>query len=116
MTYTEYRTEYKTLLRRYPDISSLYDENEPKSITLVNEIYERSSNGTTWKKTEEKTEKITFINYSNIVDPRAVQFFKNLGGYERIITNYTKYGLIPVENVSINPDRTYKHIRKFIFN
>lgn len=116
MTYSEYRDTYKQLIRRYPDVTALYNEEEPKSIVMIEEIFTRSSNGTQWKLQEEKTSNISFVNYSNIVDPNAVRFFKNLGGYERIITNYTRYGLIPIENISINPARDYKHVRRFVFN
>jgi hypothetical protein len=114
MNYTEFRNEYKKAIKAYPDITSLYRDTEDiKEIYLTCKHYIKS--GSKWKQTASKPEVIDFLHYINIVDPRTIQFFRNLGGYERVNKSYTKHGLLPVEIVSINPDRTIKSVYRFSF-
>ena len=113
MNYKEFQATYKKAFRAYPNISELYQDIPTDSICLVNIHYEKS--GSKWKETARKEEMINFIHYLNIVDPCTIQFFRNLGGYERVNKSYTKHGLLPVEIVSINPDRTIKSVYRFSF-
>lgn len=50
---------------------------------------------------------------NNVFD--AVQFFKDLGGYEKVSCGYTKAGYLPDELLSISPNRTEKTVRKYYF-
>ena len=52
-------------------------------------------------------------NYANIFN--SIEFFKNLGGYEKVTKTYTINGYIPTMLTSISPDKQTKIIRKFAF-
>jgi len=110
MTYKEWKKTYNWIIKKTPDITSLYGKEE-KCIKLIETRYIK--HGTKWTETETKTEIITPEYYMNTVD--AVPFFRNLGGRERLITAYTKYGLIPVEVHSTRPDGKEKVVRRFAF-
>ena len=58
---------------------------------------------------ETTTRKITVEEYDNIFS--SIDFFKSLGGNERIYKNYTLAGYIPTKLVSISPDKEIKIIR-----
>lgn len=114
MNYQEYRTTYKEAIKAYPEITGLYTENEDeKPIFCTCTNYEKR--GTKWVEVERTTENINFIFYSNIVDPAAIRFFRNLGGIERITKSYTKRGYLPIEVSSTSPDREHKTVRSFSF-
>ena len=55
-------------------------------------------------------EEITTKEYDNIFS--SIDFFKSLGGNERIYKSYTVAGYIPTKLVSISPDKEIKIIRK----
>ena len=55
-------------------------------------------------------EEITTKEYDNIFS--SINFFKSLGGSERIYKNYTVAGYIPTKLVSTSPDKEIKIIRK----
>ena len=59
---------------------------------------------------ETTTREITIEEYDNIFS--STDFFKSLGGSERIYKNYTLAGYIPTKLVSISPDEEIKIIRK----
>ena len=59
---------------------------------------------------ETTTREITIKEYDNIFS--SIDFFKSLGGNERIYKNYTLAGYIPTKLVSISPDKEIKIIRK----
>lgn len=114
MNYTEFRNEYKKALKAYPDADYLFRDTEDiKEIYLTCKRYKKS--GSKWIQTESKPELINFLHYLNIIDPRTIQFFKNLGGYEKVIRGYTKKGYLPIEVISISPDRTQKTTYNFMF-
>lgn len=110
MTYKEFKTTYKWIIKRNPDITSLYGVEE-KVITVTETRY--TKRGARWQEVETTTEKVNAEYYMNTVD--AVPFFRGLGGHERIITAYTRYGLIPVEVHSTRPDGKAKTVRRFKF-
>ena len=83
-----------------------------KTIKMVEKRYYKA--GSQWKLLDSKEENITKENYLNIIN--SCKFFRNLGGYERLIKNYTYAGYIPVELNSISPDRKEKIVRSFTFN
>ena len=111
--YNEYKETYKNSLKAYPDLSSVFSEDAPANICLSCFHYKKS--GSRWVETDFEARMIDCIFYTNIVDPNAIRFFRNLGGYERVIKNYTKFGFIPVEVISINPSRTEKTVYRFKF-
>ena len=114
MTYTEYRNTYKIALKAYPEISNTYNEDEDKK-EITETITHYIKVGSRWKETESKTAQINCIYYINSVDPRTSRFFRNLGGYERTETAYTRKGFIPIRCTSISPDRTQKTVREYSF-
>lgn len=56
------------------------------------------------------TEEITTKEYDNIFS--SINFFKSLGGTERIYKTYTLAGYIPTRLISISPDKGIKIVRK----
>ena len=66
-----------------------------------------------WKRKadSEEVKEIDFQNYFNYLS--SVQFFKNLGGTERITKSYTISGYIPTKLISISPNKDIKIIREF---
>lgn len=114
MEYTAFRNEYKKALKAYPDASYLFRDSEDiKDIFLTCKHYVKR--GTKWEEVSSKPEAVNYLHYLNIVDPRTIQFFRNLGGYEKVSKGYTKHGYLPIEVTSINPDRTKKTVYKFTF-
>lgn len=111
MNYKEFRASYKATLKKYPDIDTLFCFLDSKVITET--ITHYTKKGGRWIETETKEALIPARYYYNVLD--AVPFFKNLGGYERIETKYTKHGLIPVRVTSINPSRDEKTVRSYKF-
>lgn len=114
MNYIEFKNEYKEAVKAYPDLTNLHNDNEEnKEISLTCKRYIKS--GSKWTQTESKTQAINYLHYANIIDPSASKFFRNLGGYERIKKNYTRRGYLPIEVISISPDRTKKTVYSFTF-
>lgn len=109
MTYLEFRTTYKWMLKQYPGTSFAF--NFPKEIRKVEKRYHKS--GTRWVLESETAEMIDGTFYANCVD--AVPFFRGIGGYEKVTMAYTRQGYIPVEINSISPDKTQKTVREFSF-
>ena len=97
------------LSKKFPDISSLYGQNW--KITQTRKHFIKS--GSRWKATETEVDTIDLRQYCNIFD--GIQFFRNLGGYERTEMAYTKAGYIPVSQTSISPDKTERYIWSFKF-
>jgi hypothetical protein len=111
MLYSEYKKIYKWLVKKYPDVVSMFTDSEnPEKIILLKTTHQEKT-GTTWKTTTTEETKIDFIHYSNIVN--AIPFFKNLGGTETVTRSYTKYGLIPIKIISTSPGREQRTIREF---
>ena len=114
LSYQETKKEYKELFKKYPNVGDVWTGNEDeKTIDYTIKNYVKS--GSRWTLTEEKHETINYIHFYNVVDPRATRFFRNLGGYDVTKCAYTCKGFLPVEVISINPDRTYKTVRTFKF-
>lgn len=114
MNYSEFRNEYKKAIKTYPDITNLFqDSDDIREITLTCKHYEKS--GSKWKQTASKAEAVNYLHYVNIIDPRTIQFFRNLGGYEKVSKGYTKRGYLPIEVTSISPDGTEKTVYSFTF-
>ena len=85
---------------------------EEKNIKMVEKRYYKDGNK--WKLIESEEKNITKEYYLNIIN--SVKFFRGLGGYERLTSNYTYAGYIPVQLNSISPDKQEKIIRSFEFN
>lgn len=110
MTYKDFKETYKWIIKNSPDVTALYGITK-KCITITETRYTR--HGNKWVEVETKKEVVTPEYYLNTVD--AVPFFRNLGGYERLVKNYTKYGFLPVEVHSTRPDGMEKVKRTFKF-
>ena len=109
MNYTEFKKTYKNLIKKYYEITNLFNV---EGLTLVKTEYVKI--GSRWAEVKKTESKADFIIYCNIFD--SVYFFRNLGGYERTKASYTRYGFIPSEQISINPDRTRKSVYNFYFD
>ena len=109
MTYSEFKKSYSVTLKRYPDTSALFEVENAGKCKITTE----RKNGKRWTASEITTEEMTFNYYFNILE--SIQFFRNLGGYERVTRAYTKYGYIPVKLISISPDGNTRITREFIF-
>lgn len=86
---------------------------ESYTITMIEKRYEKTTSGKSWRKNaiEEIEKEIKFDEYFNYLS--SVEFFKNLGGYERIEKGYTIAGYIPTKLTSISPNKDIKIIRQF---
>lgn len=75
-----------------------------QNIKLTKNEYKKE--GTTWRLVRDSHKIINEEFYNNILD--AKPFMRNLGGYERHIENFTKWGRRVERVISINPSRDYK--------
>lgn len=82
-----------------------------QNIKLTKNEYKKE--GTTWRLVRDSHKIINEEFYNNILD--AKPFMRNLGGYERHIKTYTKYGRMVGRVISINPSRDYKSVYMFDF-
>ena len=82
-------------------------------IQLIEKRFSKTPSGKSWKANadKEKTTIISFKEYFNYIS--SVDFFKNLGGTERVEKGYTIAGYIPTKLTSINPSKDVKIIRQF---
>ena len=73
----------------------------------------RTESGKSWKRKSdsEETSEIEFNEYFNYLS--SVEFFKNLGGTERVEKGYTISGYVPTKLTSISPNKDTKIIRSF---
>ena len=108
MTYSEFRSKYGDILKKYPDLSAGFGSSS-YIYQMTKDEYEKV--GRSWKLVDSNTEEVSFEKYMNVIS--AGPFFKNLGGTERITKSYSKLGLVPVEVTSISPDGTQKSVYKF---
>lgn len=108
MTYQEAKKTYKAMFKKYPGMLEAFGYNP--TMTEVSFI----KSGNKWIETEREERIVDSEVYYNVVS--AVPFFRNLGGYERVSMSYTCAGYLPVEVVSISPDRTKKTVRTFDFS
>lgn len=111
MNYREFKDTYKATIKKYPEITGLYRDNPEKVITCktINQV----KHGSRWTTTEEATEQINYIYYTNVLD--GIPFFRNLGGSETVQKAYTKAGYLPIRVLSTSPDRQQRTIREFTF-
>jgi hypothetical protein len=113
-TYRSIHDTYRWTLKTYPGTDYLVNPtcmDDP--VGTVTTIRYRKS-GSRWVETKTETEEISRRYYFNSVD--AVPFFRSLGGREIVSMCYTRYGYIPYEVISINPDRTERIRRTFRFD
>lgn len=80
-------------------------------IILTKEEYKKEGRKYFPKKpTNTSVEEITYKEYDNIFF--SINFFKSLGGSERVYKSYTIAGYIPTKLVSTSPGKETKVIRK----
>lgn len=82
-----------------------------QNIICIKKEYKKQ--GAKWQLVRESNKKIDENFYNNIIG--AKKFFQNLGGYERHIENFTKWGRKVEHVISINPSRDYKSDYLFDF-
>lgn len=95
--------------KKYPNISSLQDFGGK----ILEEKTTYAKRGTRWVEVKKEEKEVSATYVFNVFD--AVQFFKDLGGYEKVSCGYTKAGYLPDELLSISPNRTEKTVRKYYF-
>ena len=84
---------------------------EGYKIILTKEEYRKEGRKNFSKNpSETTTREITTEEYDNIFS--SIDFFKSLGGNEKIYKSYTVAGYIPTKLVSTSPDKEIKIIRK----
>ena len=88
-----------------------------KKYFMVVKVYGKTKNGKgkTWSKTPVNIygTEVTEEYYKNIFDPKTIKLMRNLGGFERVIKGYNCEGYVPVESISISPNRVTKIVRRF---
>ena len=109
MTYKEFKKMYKWSVKKYSNICDIF--GYILNIDCITTNYIKV--GKKWIESEKTTEKADNEYYFNTLE--SIPFFRGLGGFESVNTKYTKFGLIPYEISSINPDRTQQTVRTFIF-
>ena len=82
---------------------------ENYGMVMVKTKFEKVDNK--WVETDKEEKEKTQENYNNIVN--AINFMKNLGGYERHEKSYTYIGYIVTRINSISPDRKDKSLYEF---
>lgn len=108
--YAAWKKDYDYVLKRYPELSRFYGVNGVigKCTTTRYEKIDKR-----WVETESETVDMTAEFYLNGIS--SAPFFRNLGGVERLTPSYTRHGYIPVELVSVSPDRNTKVVRSYDF-
>lgn len=114
MNYSETKKEYKELFKKYPNVGDLWTGNEDEK-TIEYTVRNYTKKGSRWILEKETSYNVNYINYYNVVDPRATRFFRNLGGYDKTTCTYTNKGYLPTNVISISPDRQSKTERQFKF-
>lgn len=109
MLYSELAKTYRKLFKKYPNISSLQDF----SGKILEEKTTYIKRGTRWIEVRKEEKEVPATYVFNVFD--AVQFFKDLGGYEKVSCGYTKAGYLSDELLSISPNRAEKTVRKYYF-
>ena len=96
---------------RKSELQSILRDLEGYKLTLTKEEYRKEGRKNFPKNPlEVTTEEITTEEYDNIFS--SINFFKSLGGTERIYKSYTLAGYIPTRLVSVSPNKETKIIRK----
>ena len=96
---------------RKSELQSILRDLEGYKITLTKETYKKEGRKNFSKNPLEiTTEEITTEEYEKIFS--SINFFKSLGGTERIYKSYTLAGYIPTRLVSVSPNKETKVIRK----
>lgn len=108
MTYDEMKREYKFTLKNYPAVSNLFE-----STNIICTTTREIKNSSRWTAENTTTETIDSEYYFNCLE--SIPFFKALGGKEKAIKSYTKFGYVPVRLVSTSPNGTERTIREFTF-
>lgn len=109
MLYSELAKTYRKLFKKYPNFSSLQDFGGK----ILEEKTTYAKRGTRWVEVKKEEKEVPATYVFNVFD--AVQFFKDLGGYEKVSCGYTKAGYLPDELLSISPNRMEKTVRKYYF-
>lgn len=105
----------KTTIKNYYGVyeNENYHYTKYYKITMTETTFEKTESGKNWRKkpVNEETKEIQFEEYFNYIS--SVEFFKSLGGYERVETAYTITGCVPYRLTSISPNKETKIVRVF---
>lgn len=85
------------------------------TIYAIMTIEEQTKSGSRWQTVKTEKKEISREFYNNTVDPKAIRFFRRLGGVETVQKDYTERGFLPVRILSTSPDRQTRFIRTFDF-
>lgn len=99
MLYSELAKTYRKLFKKYPNISSLQDFGGK----ILEEKTTYAKRGTRWVEVKKEEKEVPATYVFNVFD--AVQFFKDLGGYEKVSCGYTKAGKCPPFFICFVPDQ-----------
>ena len=113
MTYAEWKKDYSWMIKKYPGTDRIYGRNMEEKLGTQYRI-EYAKVGSRWKLVRKQTESFNRIQYANTLD--AVPFFRGLGGRETVTCGYCKLAYLPLEIVSLSPDRSVKVVRQFVFD
>ena len=111
MNYQDFRKTYSWTLKHYPGTYELFTGDFKNDYIGKLTIKQYEKTGKRWALVDESREDITPYFYFNCVD--AIPFFRNLGGYEKVYCGYCVRGYVPLEIVSISPDKQHKTVRTF---
>lgn len=96
---------------RKSELQSIVKNLKGYKIILTKETYKKEGRKNFPKNPlETTTEEITTEEYDNIFS--SIDFFKSLGGTEKIYKTYTLAGYIPTKLVSISPNKETKIVRR----
>lgn len=87
-----------------------------KFIMTRTHFEKKANTKTVWVEKQTETKEVSEKHYKNFTDPKAISFFRNLGGSETVERSYTCYGYVPTKIVSTSPDRETKIITKFVID
>ena len=84
-------------------------------VVMTKEKFNRTDSGKSWKTKpfETTTEEITLAQVQKMTSDEDIQFFRRLGGSERVDYSYTEFGYLPCRLSSIDPTSTLKVVRSF---
>ena len=103
------------MIREYYNVRENEKETYDKlyNIEMTESRMTKTTSGKSWsrKNIEEVKKTIQFDEYFNYLS--SIDFFKGLGGSERVEKSYTISGYIPTRLTSVSPDRQIKVVRHF---
>lgn len=97
-------------------------------LTIITSTYSRTESGKSWRTQPDETTTETMPwdrrdvtdgsqhgedKHRKITADDTLRWFRRIGGSEHAVRSYTPVGFIVVRQVSCNPDRTVRKVRRF---